>query len=75
MHAFDRGKMNINALKNYLADRDESITDFSRRTSIAINTIRRVVIEGKQPRKDVAKKIVRCTKNHVSLKDLGYEET
>jgi predicted transcriptional regulator len=73
MHAIDIVRLIIRKLKEYLNNRNESITEFSRRSGIAINTIRRIVIDGKAPRINVAKKIVKCTKKEVLLKDLGYE--
>lgn len=63
----------MDKLKEYLRERDENITDFSRRSGIAINTLRRILIDGKQPKKGTAKRIVKCTKKAISMRDFGYE--
>lgn len=62
----------MDKMKEYLGNR-ESITDFSRRTGIAINTLRRIILEGKPCRRGTAKRIVKATKKEVTMKDFGYD--
>lgn len=52
---------------------DGDITAFSRRTGIAINTLRRIILDGKPCRRATAQTIVRCFKKEITLKDFGYE--
>lgn len=52
---------------------DGNITEFSRMTGIAINTLRRIILEGKPCRRETAEILVRCTKKAVVLKDFGYD--
>lgn len=59
------------ALGRYLIQRGESAYDFSSYARLDIVTIYKA-IKGFPVRKDTARRIVRVTKNAVTLEDMGY---
>lgn len=57
-------------LKDYLTQKDESISSFAKRTLISALTAAKAY-HGKPIRIDIAKRIVRATKGKVTFEDLG----
>jgi len=59
-------------LGKYLVDRNESAYDFFKYARISLATIYKI-LNGEKIRKDVARRLVRVTKKHLTLEDFGYE--
>lgn len=59
-------------LGKYLIDRNESAYDFVKYARISLATIYKI-LNGEKIRKDVARRLVRVTKKHLTLEDFGYE--
>ena len=65
----EKSKIEVSKFKLYLDSRQESAYEFFRRTGIAINTVYKLV-RGDPVRIDVAKKVVKVTKNRLTLEDV-----
>lgn len=68
-------KMNLYSdtpLGKYLASIGETAYDFEKYARINLATIYKI-LRGGQVRKDIAKKVIRVTKKHLTLADFGYE--
>lgn len=56
----------------YLLKKEESAYDFAKYARISVLTIYKI-LQGKDIRIDVAKRVVRVTKKELKLEDFGYE--
>jgi hypothetical protein len=59
----------ISKFAQYLEGRQESAYEFFRRTEIAINTVYKL-IRGQPVRKDIAVKVIKFTKNQLTMDDI-----